>query len=413
MPTHALRLALAAVFIAALIAAPGAGATEVIVVNGQSAVRQDDPFVPSRAEASLGRPPGAGRATARAAGLSARASSARGRRAVAASLRKALAARKLSRSRYNAYRRLNAISRSTLRRLRGARRIQLAYVVASVERLALRRRLLSTRMPAVFLQLARNTQYWPRFRFPRSGDQLTFRGSEVLFQYYPGRGLQIQPLSTFKKANNMHGACVKDTGAPCRRSGLARLLDEMRALAVGRSRRFIAWEYLFDFGGGAPPWISGMAEATAIQALARAADLLGRPEYLTVARRALGAFDVAPPAGVRTVGPRGGPHYLQYSFAPRLYIFNAFVQAVIGLYDFAELTGDARARRLFEEAEPELAREIPHSDTGSWSRYSWRGARSTAEYHELLRELLQSACNRRLGDVYCTYAARYTRYQRG
>ncbi len=46
-----------------------------------------------------------------------------------------------------------------------------------------------------------------------------------------------------------------------------------------RSRRFIAWEYMFHFGGGAPPWISGMAEATAIQALARAAVLLEEPAY--------------------------------------------------------------------------------------------------------------------------------------
>jgi hypothetical protein len=406
------RLALAAIVLAALAAAPATEAAEVIVVDGQSAVRRDDPLVPSRAEAGLGRPPGGG-ATARAAGLAARASSARGRRAVRASLRRTLGARKISRARYDRYRRAYARSLSTLRRLRGARRIQLGYLVASVERLGLRRRLLSSRLPAVFLQLARNTQYWPRLPYPRSGDQLTFRGSEILFQYYPGRGLQIQPLSTFKKANNMHGACVKDTGAPCRRAGLARLLDEMARLAVGRSRRFIAWEYLFDFGGGSPPWISGMAEATGIQALARAADLLGRPDYVSLARKALGVFDTAPPAGVRTRGPRGGPHYLQYSFAPRLYIFNAFVQAVIGLYDFAELTGDARARRQFEEAEPELRREIPFSDTGSWSRYSYRGARSTAEYHELLRELLQSACNRRLGDVYCTYAGRYRRYQGG
>jgi hypothetical protein len=86
---------------------------------------------------------------------------------------------------------------------------------------------------------------------------------------------------------------------------------------------------------------------------------------------------------------------------------------VIGLYDFAELTGDGRARRLFQQAEPELRREIPHSDTGRWSLYSYRGARSTAEYHELLRELLQSACTRRLGQVYCTYATRYRRYQGG
>jgi len=412
MLSQARRLALLAILLAAVAAAPSAEAAEVIVVDGQSAVRRDDPLVPSRAEASLGRPPG-GRATARAAGLAARASSAAGRRAVLRALGRSLRGGTVSRARYNRWRRAYARSRSTLRRLRGARRIQLAYLVASLERLALRRRLNSTRMPAVFLQLERNLQYWPRFRFPRSGDQLTFRGSEILFQYYPGRGLQIQPLSTFKKANNMHGACVKATGAPCRRDGLARLLDEMRAIAVGRTRGFIAWEYLFDFGGGAPPWISGMAEATAIQALARAAELLGRPDYVDLARGALGAFDTAPPAGVRTAGFRGGPHYLQYSFAPRLYIFNAFVQAVIGLYDFADLTGDARALRQFEEAEPELRREIPFSDTGSWSRYSYRGARSTAEYHELLRELLQSACSRRLGDVYCTYAARYRRYAGG
>jgi hypothetical protein len=411
MPTQARRLALAAIVFAVLVAAPGAQAAEVIVVDGQSAARRHDPLVPSPAEAGLGRPP-VGRARARSAGLVARGSSAAGRRAVARAVRRALRARKISRARYDRYRRAYARARSTLGRLRRARRIQLAYLVASVERLALRGRLVSSRLPAVFLQLERNTQYWPRLPYPRANDQLTFRGSEILFQYYPGRGLQIQPLSTFAKANNMHGACVKSTG-PCRREGLARLLDEMAGLAVGRSRRFIAWEYLFDFGGGAPPWISGMAEATAVQALARAAELLGRPDYVSLARRALGAFDAGPPAGVRTTGPRGGPHYLQYSFAPRLYIFNAFVQAIIGLYDFNQLTGDARALRLFEQAEPELRREIPYSDTGSWSRYSYRGARSTAEYHELLRELLQSACNRRLGDVYCTYAARYRRYQGG
>jgi len=49
----------------------------------------------------------------------------------------------------------------------------------------------------------------------------------------------------------------------------------------------VAWEYMFHFGGGAPPWISGMADATGIQALGRAADLLDRPDYLKTARRAV------------------------------------------------------------------------------------------------------------------------------
>ena len=115
----------------------------------------------------------------------------------------------------------------------------------------------------------------------------------------------------------------------------------MDRLAVRRGRGFVAWEYLFDFGGGSPPWMSGMAQATAVQALGRASQLLGRPGYLTWARRALGAFDTPPPTGVRTTGPEGGVAYLQYSFAPRLYIFNAFLQSLIGLL---RLLGDHRGR---------------------------------------------------------------------
>ena len=56
------------------------------------------------------------------------------------------------------------------------------------------------------------------------GDQVSFKGSELLYQYFPGRGLQLHPLSTFKKANHMHGDCER--GAPsCSEAGLRRLLD--------------------------------------------------------------------------------------------------------------------------------------------------------------------------------------------
>ncbi len=112
------------------------------------------------------------------------------------------------------------------------------------------------------------------------------------------------------------------------------------------SRRggFRTWEYYFSFGGGAPPWISGMAQATGIQAFARASQLLGDPSLLTYARDAFGAFQKRPPTGIATRGPLAGTHYLQYSFAPRLFIFNAFMQSVIGLYDYSTITGDATAQ---------------------------------------------------------------------
>jgi D-glucuronyl C5-epimerase C-terminus len=399
------RTALAAVAIAAVAAGP-AQAGQVIVVDGDHAQRVTDPAVPSRAQIEL--PPPAARP--RAVAARARASTRRGRTAVYAALRRELRRKHIKRADYRRWRTTYVRSVRTLRRLRGARATQLRYVLTSVESLALRRLLIAGRMPASFLQLERNRQYWPRMPYPASRDEVTFKGSQLLFVYFPGEGLQLHPLSIFKKANALYGFCDRGEAA-CDETALRRILDEMTALAVKRGRNFIAWEYLFYFGGGSPPWMSGMAQATGIQALGRTAKLLHEPKYTETARRALPAFETPPPTGVRTTGPRGGVAYLQYSFAPRLYIFNAFLQSLIGLYDFDRAVGDAEARRLFEDAEPEARAEVPFSDVGDWSLYNYGGHESDRDYHELLREFLQSMCTRRLGQVYCVYAKKYRGYQ--
>jgi hypothetical protein len=391
-----------------LLATASAQAGQVIVVDGKHAVRVNDPTVPSKASIAL--PP------ARGAALGAVASAARGakpradRRAVYRALRRGLASKRVSKGQYKRWRRWYVRSIRTYRHLRGARKQQLGYVIDALEALALRNMLSPTRMPAAFVQLERNRRYWPSLPYPAARDQVSFKGSEILYVFFPGEGLQMHPLSTFKKANLIHGACERGEPA-CDRAALKRLLDEMENLAVSRTRRFIAWEYMFTFDGGTPPWISGMAEATAIQAYGRAAELLDEPHYDDVARKALGAFETLPPLGVRTTGFAGGVHYLQYSFAPRLYIFNAFLQSLIGLRDFGVLTGDERATELFEEAEPEAEKEIPYSDVGDWSRYSYRGPEATRDYHELLREFLASMCTRRIAEIYCEYADKYRGYQ--
>ncbi|MDQ3720916.1 MAG: D-glucuronyl C5-epimerase family protein, partial [Actinomycetota bacterium] len=319
-------------------------------------------------------------------------------------------ARRISRSAARRYARTASGARRTLRRLRGSRRRQLGYVLGVTERLALKGRLTSSRMPAVFLLVRRNASYWGSGGFASSGAMVRFRGSEMLFQHYPGRGLQLQPLVNWKRANLMHGACVR-SGRSCSRRRLARLIAELGRTASRRSPRFIAWEYFFYFGGGSPPWMSGMAQATAVQALGRAAKLLDRPDYLVTARKALPAFSASAPGGVRARGFRGGPHYLQYSFDRRLFIMNAFLQSLIGLYDYAKITGDTQARSLFEAAEPEAQREVPAFDVGDWSKYSYRGRESDREYHELLREFLASTCSRLRRPVYCDSARRFRDYQ--
>jgi len=403
------RLLLVLAALSVLLVAAPAQAAEVIAVDGSRAQRVDDPFAPARAGSDLPAtaPRGADRRAHTARKLSKQAK--RARRATALALLRAYRRDAISRTSLRRYRKVVARARSVRSRLPGSRGSELGNAIALVDGMALRHKLTASRMPAVFLILRRNTQYWPRMPFPSDRDRVTFRGSRLLFEYYVGNGLQLQPLANFKQANLMHGACVKDMGVPCDRRGLQRLLDELSRTAATRGG-FKAWEYYFDFGGGIPPWISGMATATAIQAFGRAYDLTGEQRYLEQARPAFRAFGKAPPTGVKTTGPFGGIHYLQYSFAPRLYIINAFLQSLIGLYDYAEITGDATARRLFAQAEPEAREELPANDTGDWSTYSYRGAESTLEYHELLREFSASLCSRLGRRVYCDAARAFRSY---
>ena len=414
---------------AALLVAVPAQAGEVILVDGDRAVRVNDPAVPTEREVSLGMPVGGPGPVGIAAARSDReARAARRARRAWRLARGAPPTRKKRADRRAVYAALERVRRGvdeadlrlwrtwyvrclrTYGKLRGARQDQLGYVIDSVEALALSKRLSASRMPAAFVQLERNRRYWRSLPYPSAGDQVSFKGSEILYQYFPGEGLQLHPLSTFKKANHMYGDCNAGS-ASCDRAGLRLLLDEMTALTVRRSPKFVAWEYAFHFGGGSPPWISGLSQGTALQAYARAGTLLQDPSYGETARAGLGAFEAGPPRGVRGRGPRGGVHYLEYSFAPRLFIFNGFLQALIGLHDFGKLTGEARATDLFRQAEPEARAEVPLSDIGDWSLYSYRGNESSRDYHELLREFLASMCTRRLGPLYCDYAERYRGYQ--
>jgi hypothetical protein len=162
--------------------------------------------------------------------------------------------------------------------------------------------------------------------------------------------------------------------------------------------------------------VSSLSQGTGLQALARSAVKLGRQaDVLPVAQRGLEVFRTRPPEGVLVPAKDGwaGPHYLQYSFAPGLYIINGFTQSIVGLHDYAQLTGDPTALQLYEDGQRELAREVPEYDTGAWSLYSTGSSRreSDVSYHELLRDFLTSMCDRTQAEVYCGTATRFTEYE--
>jgi D-glucuronyl C5-epimerase-like protein len=230
-----------------------------------------------------------------------------------------------------------------------------------------------------------------------------FPGSELVFQYYRGLGLQLQMNGTWGEANALLGS-----GDPALVSRGAALLGEILPLGVPRAG-VLAWEYLFPIFGGRPPWISALSQATAVQALTRAATKLGRPDLLTVAGAAAGAFAVAPPAGVRVALGRGAVWFVLYSFAPRQRVLNAHLDALAALFDFAQASRDPQTQAAYDAGLLAARRRIHRFDTGVWSKYSDPGALADLNYHVLNRDLARSVCKRSGDRAICRAAGSFAR----
>jgi hypothetical protein len=195
--------------------------------------------------------------------------------------------------------------------------------------------------------------------------------------------------------------------AACPVKELRRSIDGLLSLAAHRGD-FLGFEYYFSWGGGTPPWISGMTQATAVSALGRAAKALDEPRWRRAAHDALGAFETPPPVGVD-----GGDHFLMYSFSPGLRIFNGELQAVNGIGELAALyPRDRVAGRLFRRGERTARGMIAASDTGAWSLYSYAGREATLGYHQLIEEFLGDMCHQTLRRIYCAAQERFARYER-
>lgn len=322
------------------------------------------------------------------------------------------------------YRQVLARARTVRDGLHGVRRREMASVITIAGRIAKRGDLTTGRMPAVFLTLERNAEWWAANGPPAPGSpgengargrrckpfpararaaRVSFPGSELVFQYYPGLGLQLQMNGTWGKANALFGS-----GDPAQIARGAALLNELLPLGVVRSG-VLAWEYLFPIFGGRPPWISALSQATAVEALTRAAAALGRPDLLNVAGGAAGAFAFPPPAGVRVALGQGAVWFVLYSFAPRQRVLNAHLDALAALFDLAQASGNPSAKAAYDAGLLAAHRRIRRFDTGVWSKYANPGALADLNYHVLNTTLAGEVCKRSGDRPICRAAGSFSR----
>lgn len=218
----------------------------------------------------------------------------------------------------------------------------------------------------------------------------------AVYRFFTGHGYVFHPLANFAKLNAEVAA--KDDAATAH---LASALVA-RAVAVGRS---MVWEYEFPFAAGHAPWTSGMAQAVAAQAFARAGTLLSDQNLLDTADAAYAAV----PRLLSTSSP-AKPWVALYSF-DRVPVLNAQLQAALSIGDYATIAGNTAAASMAVRLTAAARAMLPRFDTGYWSLYSLRGDESPLDYHDYVIGLLRKLSARTGDPVWQQAADRFQGYE--
>ena len=280
-------------------------------------------------------------------------------------------------------------ARNVLPKLRSSRYRTLAAVVHQVA--GFWKGYNEPRGTTLFQTLSFNTRWLARHWDQKPGTDAVDFSDGTWYRAFPGIGFQFHPLENFGKLNNF--VTQKNTA---RAEQLAEALMA-RGVAQGRG---LGWEYYFRFDGGRPPWLSGMAQAVAAQALARAATLLGDPQLTAAAQRVYKTI----PLLTRRVD--AGPWIRLYAFS-NVAVLNAQLQTIVSLQDYATQTGDQSANALATQLQSSAAAMLPRFDTGAWSLYSLGGPEATLEYHKFVVRLLTTLARRTHDPAFGSYAQRF------
>jgi D-glucuronyl C5-epimerase C-terminus len=218
----------------------------------------------------------------------------------------------------------------------------------------------------------------------------------AVYRFFSGHGYVFHPLANFAKLNA--DVAAKDAAET------EHLASALLARGVS-SGRALVWQYDFPFASGAPPWTSGMAQAVAAQALARAGTLLGDQTLLDAADAAYASIRrlLSPPSPAK-------PWIALYSF-DRVPVLNAQLQAALSIGDYATISGNAPASALAARMTDAARRLLPKFDTGYWSLYSLHGDESPLDYHDYVIGLLRKLATRTGDAAWREAADRFEAYE--
>ena len=283
------------------------------------------------------------------------------------------------------YRAILSRATATWRALPGARSTNLAGVLHDVARQW--QAYIAPRALTLFSMLDTNTTYLGADAMPPAGADIR-DADGIVYRAFPGHGLQFHPLANFARLDALLQSDNRQTDA-------AYLAAALMARGIPRNGALV-WEYYFPFGGGYPPWTSGMVQAVAARAFAADGDYdAARQAYLALPRY---IFPLA-----------GGAWIRLYSFNS-LPVLNAQLQSILSLADYAQLNQDASAAELSDRLLQTAGALFPRFDTGAWSLYSLGGSEAPLNYQVFVVNLLKRIAAKTADPVWLARATRFDRY---
>jgi len=278
-------------------------------------------------------------------------------------------------------RRILSRATSTWRKLPGARSTNLA---GNLHDVALQwKAYIAPRALALFSMLEINTTYLGADAMPPDGADIR-DADGVVYRAFSGHGLQFHPLGNFARLNKLLSL---DRGTDA-----AWLAAALIGRAVPRAGALV-WEYYFPFGGGYPPWTSGMVQSVAARAFAADGDYdVARKAYLALSK---------------LVFPLDGGLWIRHYSFTNLAVLNSQLQSALSLADYAQLNQDPSATLLSNRLLQTASALFDDFDTGAWSLYALGGMESPLNYHVYVVNLLRRVANLTQDPV---WAGRYERF---
>lgn len=120
------------------------------------------------------------------------------------------------------------------------------------------------------------------------------------------------------------------------------------------------------------PWISALASGQAISALLRGWELLGDERFRTAAEAAYAGLHASRSNMSLLSESDGELWYEEYPADQPLHVLNGHVYALLGVLDYARVTGDAEAAARWRRAAATLTPHLDEFDLGYWSAYDLR-----------------------------------------